>query len=52
MKVPAGKHKIVFEFRPKAYYMGEKISMVSSLLMILAAIGYLFFFYYKKKEQN
>jgi len=52
IKVPAGKHKIIFEFRPKAYYMGEKISMVSSLLMILAAIGYLFFFYYKKKEQN
>ena len=50
MKVPGGKHKIVFEFKPKSYYMGENISMISSLLMILAGLAYLFFFYYKKKE--
>ncbi len=50
MKVPAGKHKIVFEFMPKSYYMGENISLISSLLMILAGLGYLFFFFYKRKE--
>lgn len=35
MRIPAGDHKITFEFRPKAYYAGETISLVSSLLLIL-----------------
>lgn len=37
MRIPAGEHKITFEFRPKAYYAGEKISLISSLLLILMA---------------
>ena len=51
MKVPAGDHKVVFEFKPRSYYMGENISLVSSLLMLLLGAGYLFYhFYYKKKQ--
>ena len=30
--IPEGEHTIVFEFRPKSYYMGEKISYAGSLL--------------------
>lgn len=35
MKVPAGKHQIVFKFEPVAYNTGEKIALASSLLLIL-----------------
>jgi hypothetical protein len=43
MKVPAGKHNIVFEFAPKSYYTGKKINMAGSgiLLLLLAYMGWL-----------
>ncbi|MBK7094148.1 MAG: hypothetical protein IPH57_03455 [Saprospiraceae bacterium] len=51
MKVPAGDHKIVFEFKPRSYIMGENISLFSSLLILLLGAGYLFYiFYYRKKK--
>ncbi|MBN2173366.1 MAG: YfhO family protein [Bacteroidales bacterium] len=40
MIIPAGKHLVEFKFEPKAYYIGEKISFASSLLLILVVIGY------------
>ncbi len=42
-KIPAGNHKIVFEFRPKSYYIGETISLIASGLLLLLLIGGLFF---------
>ena len=41
IKIPAGEHKIEFKFHPKPYYMGEHISLVSSLLLIFGFFGYL-----------
>lgn len=35
MKVPAGKHQIVFKFEPIAYATGEKIALGSSVLLVL-----------------
>ncbi len=40
MIVPAGKHLIEFKFHPKSYFIGEKISFASSLLLILVVLGY------------
>ena len=42
MKVPAGKHEIVFEFEPASYYTGKKVNMAGSalLLLILAYFGW------------
>ena len=45
MRVPAGSHEIVFEFKPRSYYMGEKISLAGSLIMIGCILGYLFLIY-------
>ncbi len=34
MKIPAGNNEIVFEFKPKAFYQGNIISLISSILII------------------
>ena len=39
MVLPAGEHKVEFKFEPKVYRIGEKISLVSSILLILVVIG-------------
>ncbi|MDA8576502.1 YfhO family protein [Schleiferiaceae bacterium] len=42
MKVPAGKHEIVFEFKPKSFYAGQKVNMAGSglLLLLMAYFGW------------
>jgi len=39
MIVPAGTHVIEFKFEPQVYKTGEKISLASSLLLVLLALG-------------
>ncbi len=39
MQVPAGKHTIEFKFAPKSYFLGNTISMFSSVILILVVIG-------------
>src|SRR5690606_38613872 len=39
MQLPAGKHTVEFRFHPTAYYAGEKVSLVSSLLLVLLLGG-------------
>ena len=51
MVLPAGDHIVEFRFEPKAYYLGNKISLASSLLLILALLGYAFA-EYRKKSKN
>jgi hypothetical protein len=52
MIIPAGKHTIEFKFEPVSYYTGNKISLASSLLLILAIAGYVFAGIRKRKQQN
>lgn len=49
MVIPAGKHQIEFKFEPQSYFMGNKISMASSILLLLAIGGYIFYVYKLKK---
>ncbi len=42
MRVPAGNHTIEYKFEPKMYYIGENISLVSSLVLILMFLGIIF----------
>lgn len=51
MVIPAGKHQIEFKFEPASYYMGNKISMGSSILLLLAIAGYLVYVFKFKKEE-
>lgn len=46
-KIPAGNHKIVFEYRPKAYYTGETISLIASGLLLILLLGGLFIHFRK-----
>ena len=48
LSVPAGEHTVEFRFEPQSYYIGEKISMASSVLLILLLVGALSFAAYKK----
>ena len=41
MVIPAGDHEIKFVFKPSSYYVGNKISMGSSMLFVLLLAGYL-----------
>ncbi len=34
IKVPAGEHKIAFRFHPESFYMGQKVAMASSIIII------------------
>jgi hypothetical protein len=38
MKVPAGKHAIEFRFEPEKYYLGEKVSLASSIILVLMVL--------------
>ena len=49
MVIPAGKHQIEFKFEPSSYYMGNKVSLGSSILLLLAIGGYLFYSFKIKK---
>ncbi|MEM7549074.1 MAG: YfhO family protein [Bacteroidota bacterium] len=51
MEVPSGKHVIEFEFRPEAYYAGNKISLVSSVLLLLITVGVIFIEFRKTKSE-
>ena len=38
MRIPAGDHEIIFEFRPKAYILAANISAYSGFLVLMAVI--------------
>jgi hypothetical protein len=51
LRLPAGTHEVVFEFKPASYYTGRTITTVCQvLLLLLLLLGA--FFHYKKQKQN
>ncbi len=48
MILPSGKHKVVFKFEPKGYFVGYKIAYVFVILLFLFA-GVVIYLGYKKK---
>lgn len=51
LPIPAGNHEIIFEFKPKSYFIGETISLISSLL-ILGLVLYLLFLFFQSTKMN
>ena len=39
LEIPAGEHTIEFNFKPNAYYIGNKVSMAFSILLLFLVIG-------------
>jgi hypothetical protein len=48
MCMPAGEHTIEYRFEPQSFYVGEKISLASSILLFVLLIGAISFEVYKK----
>jgi membrane protein YfhO len=42
IKIPAGSHSIEFHFHPESFYLGQKITLVTSILLILLALAALY----------
>ncbi len=52
LSVPAGNHKITFEFKPKTYYNSLTISVIFSGIIWLLLIGAAFLTYKEYKKKN
>jgi hypothetical protein len=52
LKVPAGEHKIVFSFKPDAYFIGNKITMAGSWLVLLSFTGSLVYSLFRNPAQR
>ncbi len=39
IKIPAGAHKIEFQFKPESFYKGKTIAMASSILILLLVVA-------------
>jgi hypothetical protein len=52
MVVPAGEHSIEYRFEPQSYAMSEKISLTSSILLLLVVLGGLGFEVYKQVKEE
>lgn len=48
MIIPAGNHTIEFKYHPSHYFIGEKISLASSLILFGGCIGFLYMQFKKK----
>lgn len=49
-QLPMGNHKVEFIFHPTSYYVGDKISLASSILLVLALGGAVYTGLKKKPE--
>jgi hypothetical protein len=48
--IPAGKHQVDFKFHPDTFFTGQKISGISSILLLLIFVGGLGMEIFRKKE--
>ncbi|MCV9385708.1 YfhO family protein [Reichenbachiella ulvae] len=51
LEVPAGEHKIVFTFAPSSYRIGNTITWVFNVLLILSCLGYVGYAFVGKSKE-
>jgi len=47
--IPEGENTVEFRMEPRSYYMGEKISLGASILLIILLAGATYTWYKRKK---
>ncbi|NOZ46602.1 MAG: YfhO family protein [Chlorobi bacterium] len=52
LRIPAGEHEITFKFQPKAYKIGNVVSLISSWILIISFLVYILFLYSKNKKEK
>lgn len=52
LEVPPGEHEIVFTFKPDAYYIGNKVSLVSNIILLGLMLSGVFVMYKNKKQEK
>lgn len=52
MILPSGSHSVKFTFKPSSYYNGNKVSLASSLILILLTAGYFGASFFRKIKQE
>ena len=52
IKVDAGKHEIKFQFRPASYLMGDKIALISSIVLIVLVLATLWMSLKKQQVED
>ena len=55
MRVPAGEHEIVFEFKPEGYIIAANVEAYSSfliLVLLIVTVGYSVYTSYKKTKEE
>ena len=50
MPLKAGNYEIEFKFEPKSYSIGNTVSLISSILLVLGVIGFGFFQWKNSKK--
>ncbi len=52
MPLKAGAYEIDFKFEPKSYSVGNIIALISSVILIMSILGFLFFQYKKSRKSE
>jgi uncharacterized membrane protein YfhO len=50
-QLPGGNHKVEFKFEPQSYYIGETISLIASILLVLT-LGFAIYTEVKKPKET
>ncbi len=52
LSVPAGNHKIRFEFKPESYTLGNRLSLISGIISYILLFGGLFLLYKQSNKKD
>ncbi len=52
LRVPAGEHMIVFRMEPKSYFLGETISLIASIILLLVVLGFFGWTYWQQRNAD